>query len=87
MQRTLYRRHHPVRQLLQQIRIGRLGQGQRYRPAKPFQIVIILPQIVLKGFQQQAAVLDGGQKRMGKNGVPDGLRCLTQLLAETGHIS
>ena len=43
--------HHPVRQFLQQVGVGRFGQCQRHGAPESFQVVIVLPQVVLKRFQ------------------------------------
>ena len=85
VQGPFHGRHHPLRQLLQQVGIGRLRQRQRHGPPEPLQVVIILPQVVLKSRQRQAAVLDFTQERVRENRLPDGLRLLAELFAETGH--
>ncbi len=71
--------------LFQSLGVGRFSQGQGNCAGESFQIEVILRQVIPKCFQRQTTVLDGPKKGMFKDGLPDWLGFLFQLLAKAGH--
>ena len=73
MQGALDGGHHALGHLLQQVCVGRLGQGEGDAASEALEVEVVLAEVVLEGLEGQGAVLDALQEGVGEDLAPDGL--------------